>query len=86
MNLEINASLKNGLKAFESTDFEDAKRFFQKAIFENLGRPEPWFQLGAIQEALSNTKGSAYMYYMALDINHSYLPARQALTRLGYIH
>ena len=50
-----------------------------------LTRPEPYYELGSLAEAEGQVNHAVRYYYMALESQSDFEPARAALTRLGRI-
>jgi hypothetical protein len=53
------------------------------AMMRDLNRPEPYYQLGELCEAEGRASHGVQYYYMALQAQPQFEPARAALTRLG---
>jgi len=49
----------------------------------DLTRPEPYYQLGELAEIEGRKPQAVQYYYMALEAQPGFEPARAALTRLG---
>ena len=58
----------------------EARLYLKIAMQSDLSRPEPYFQLGELAEIEGH---AAHYYYMALDAQSNFQPARDALKRLG---
>lgn len=61
----------------------EARAYLKTAMLRNLTRPEPYYWLGYLCEDEGDTRQAAHYYYMALDVNQTFQPAREALQRLG---
>ena len=72
------AELARGRKAYI-----EARLYLKIAMQRDLSRPEPYFQLGELAEIEGHTAHAAHYYYMALDAQSDFQPARDALKRLG---
>jgi DNA-binding NtrC family response regulator len=72
------AELARGRKAYV-----EARVYLKIAIQRDLARPEPYYQLGEISESDGHTSHAVHYYYMALDAQSTFQPARDALKRLG---
>jgi hypothetical protein len=72
------AELARGRKA----DTE-ARVYLKIAIQRDVTRPEPHYQLGELAEGDGHISHAAHYYYMALDVQSTFQPARDALKRLG---
>lgn len=72
------AKLARGRKAFI-----EARIYAKIAMQRDLSRPEPYFQLGELAELDGRSSHAAHYYYMALDAQSTFQPARDALKRLG---
>lgn len=72
------AALARGRKAFI-----EARIYAKIAMQRDLSRPEPYFQLGELAEMDGRSSHAAHYYYMALDAQSTFQPARDALKRLG---
>ncbi len=78
------ALLREGLKAWEQGQREEALRRLRQAVGADLRRPEPWYWMGCLYEEAIDRVSAAYCYYLAND-TRQYLPALAALRRLGYL-
>ena len=72
------AELARGRKAYI-----EARLYLKTAMQRDLSRPEPYFQLGELAEIEGHAAHAAHYYYMALDAQSDFAPARDALKRLG---
>ena len=63
----------------------EARAYLKTAMLRDLTRPEPYYRLGYLCETEGDTRQATHWYYMALDANHAFQPARDALKRMGYI-
>jgi DNA-binding response OmpR family regulator len=61
----------------------EARVHLKIAILRDPSRPEPSYQLGELCEAEGRASHAVQYYYMALDAQPTFEPARAALTRLG---
>ena len=61
----------------------EARVYLKIAIMRDVTRPEPHYQLGELAESEGRTSHAVHYYYMALDAQSTFQPARDALTRLG---
>jgi len=69
--------------ARERKAFVEARVYLKLAMQRNLARPEPYYQLGELAERDGHTTHAVHYYYMALDAQSTFQPARDALKRLG---
>jgi DNA-binding response OmpR family regulator len=72
------AELARGRKAYT-----EARVYLKIAIQRDVTRPEPHYQLGELAESDGRTSHAVHYYYMALDAQPTFEPARAALKRLG---
>ena len=63
----------------------EARVYLKTAMVRDLTRPEPYYWLGALCDQEGDTRQAAHYYYIALDINPTFWPAREALIQLGQI-
>jgi CheY-like chemotaxis protein len=61
----------------------EARVYLKIAMIRDPGRPEPCFQLGELSEAEGQMTHAVQYYYMALEAQPAFEPARAALKRLG---
>jgi len=71
--------------ARERKAYVEARVYLKTAMVRNLTRPEPYYWLGVLCDEEGNTRQAAHYYYMALDVGQTFLPAREALQRLGLL-
>jgi DNA-binding response OmpR family regulator len=64
-------------------DYIEARVYLKSAMLHDPGRPEPYYGLGFLYEDEDDARQALHYYYMALDINHTFQPAQDALIRLG---
>jgi len=64
-------------------DYIEARAYLKTAMLHDSGRPEPYYGLGFLYEDEGDPRQALQYYYMALDINHTFQPAQDALRRLG---
>jgi DNA-binding NtrC family response regulator len=69
--------------ARERKAYVEARAYLKTAMQRDLARPEPYYQLGELAESEGHTSHAVHYYYMALDAQSTYQPARDALKRLG---
>jgi DNA-binding response OmpR family regulator len=69
--------------ARERKAFVEARVYLKIAIQRDVTRPEPYYLLGELSEGDGRVPHALHYYYMALDAQSSFQPARDALTRLG---
>jgi DNA-binding NtrC family response regulator len=72
------AEVARGRKAFV-----EARVYLKIAMQRDVTRPEPYYLLGELSEGDGRVPHALHYYYMALDAQSTYQPARDALTRLG---
>jgi len=63
----------------------EARAYLKTAMGRDLTRPETYYWLGHLYETEGDARQAAHYYYMALDANPTFQPARDALMRLGRI-
>jgi len=61
----------------------ETRVYLKTTMVRDLTRPEPYYWLGYLCEDEGDTRQAAHYYYMALDFNHTFQPAREALQHLG---
>lgn len=61
----------------------EARIYLKLAIQRDLTRPDPYYQLGELAALDRHMSQAAHYYYMALDTDSAFQPARDALKRLG---
>jgi CheY-like chemotaxis protein len=61
----------------------EARVYLKTAIIRDPVRPEPCYELGKLCEAEGRMSHAVQYYYMALEAQPTFEPARAALTRLG---
>jgi len=71
--------------ARERKAFTEARAHLKIAMIRDLSRPEPYYQLGKICEEEGRVGHAVQYYYMALEAQAAYEPARAALKRLGHL-
>jgi len=69
--------------ARERKAYIEARSYLKLAIQRDLTRPDPYYQLGELAELDRHMSQAAHYYYMALDTDSTFQPARDALKRLG---
>ncbi|HEV8720600.1 MAG TPA: response regulator [Candidatus Binatia bacterium] len=69
--------------ARERKAYVEARAYLKTAMQRDLARPEPHYQLGELAESEGHTSHAVHYYYMALDAQSTFQPARDALKRLG---
>ena len=72
------AELARGRKAYT-----EARVYLKIAMQRDVARPEPYYLLGELSEDEGRVPHAVNYYYMALDAQSTFQPARDALTRLG---
>jgi DNA-binding NtrC family response regulator len=72
------AELARGRKAYT-----EARVYLKIAMQRDAARPEPYYLLGELSEDEGRVTHAVNYYYMALDAQSTFQPARDALTRLG---
>jgi len=72
------AELARGRKAYT-----EARVYLKIAIQRDVTRPEPHYHLGELADRDGHTSHAVHYYYMALDAQSTFEPARDALKRLG---
>ncbi|HEY7220447.1 MAG TPA: response regulator [Candidatus Binatia bacterium] len=65
--------------------FAEARIYLKIASQRDAARPEPYYLLGELSEDEGRIPHALHYYYMALDAQSTFQPARDALTRLGRI-
>jgi two-component system, OmpR family, alkaline phosphatase synthesis response regulator PhoP len=71
--------------ARERKAFTEARVHLKLAMMRGLTRPEPYYELGSLAEEEGQVNHAVQYYYMALEAQSDFAPARAALTRLGRI-
>jgi DNA-binding response OmpR family regulator len=71
--------------ARERKAFVEARVHLKIAMMRDLTRPEPCYQLGELSESSGNVREALHYYYMALEAQPKFEPAREALKRLGHL-
>ena len=69
--------------ARERMALTEARVHLKIAMMRDLGRPEPYYELGELCEDEGQVNHAVQYYYMALEAQSTFEPARAALTRLG---
>lgn len=69
--------------ARERKAFTEARVHLKIAMMRDLSRPEPYYELGELCEDEGQVNHAVQYYYMALEAQSTFEPARAALTRLG---
>jgi DNA-binding NtrC family response regulator len=69
--------------ARERKAITEARVYLKIAMMRDPGRPEPCYKLGKLCEAEGRVSHAVQYYYMALEAEPAFEPARAALTRLG---
>ena len=69
--------------ARERKSSTEARVYLKIAIMRDVTRPEPHYQLGELAENEGRTSHAVHYYYVALDAQSTFQPARDALMRLG---
>jgi DNA-binding NtrC family response regulator len=65
--------------------YTEARLHLKIAMMRDLTRPEPYFRLADISELTGNSREALQYYYMAIQANPEFEPARAALKRLGHL-
>jgi DNA-binding response OmpR family regulator len=60
----------------------EARAYLKASMLRDLTRPEPYYWLGVLCEEEGEVRQAAHYYYLALDANHTFQPAHEALVRL----
>jgi DNA-binding response OmpR family regulator len=69
--------------ALERKAYVEARVYLKIAMQRDLSRPEPYYRLGELSEHDGRASHAVHYYYMALDAQSTFQPARDALKRLG---
>jgi DNA-binding response OmpR family regulator len=69
--------------ARERKAFTEARVHLKIAIIRDPSRPEPAYQLGELCEVEGRVNHAVQYYFMALEAQPNFEPARSALSRLG---
>lgn len=72
--------------ARERQAYIEARGYLKAAMTRALDRPEPYYWLGFLWEREGDQKRAVQYYYMAVSARHDYLPAVDALKRLGKLN
>jgi CheY-like chemotaxis protein len=62
----------------------EARAYLKIAMIRDVSRPEPYYWLGFMAEGDGDRRTALQYYYMAVDANRNYEPAREAVKRLGH--
>jgi len=81
----IDALLHLAELAWSRKAYIEARAYLKTALLRDLTRPEPYYWLGFLYESEGDIRQAAHYYYLALDANQTFRPARDALKRLGRI-
>jgi DNA-binding NtrC family response regulator len=65
--------------------FTEARVHLKIAMMRDFTRPEPYYESGSLAEEEGQVSHAVQYYYMALEAQSDFAPARGALTRLGRI-
>lgn len=60
----------------------EARAYLKTAMLRDATRPEPYYWLGFLYESEGNIRQAVHYYSMALEVHHTFQPAREALTLL----
>jgi DNA-binding NtrC family response regulator len=71
--------------ARERKAYVEARVHLKMAMMRDLTRPEPYYRLAELSESGGNIREALHYYYMALEANPTFEPAREALKRLGHL-
>ena len=71
--------------ARERKAFTEVRAHLKIAMMRDLNRPEPYYQLGRLCEEEGRVGHAVQYYYMALEAQPAFEPARAALKRLGHL-
>jgi hypothetical protein len=71
--------------ARERKAVNEARVHLKIAMMRDPGRPEPYYKLGELCEAEGRASHAVEYFYMALEAQSTFEPARTALIRLGYL-
>ena len=74
------AEVARGRKAFV-----EARVYLKIAIQRDVTRPEPYYLLGELSEGDGRIPQALHYYYMALDAQSTFQPARDALTDMAKV-
>jgi two-component system, OmpR family, alkaline phosphatase synthesis response regulator PhoP len=69
--------------ARERKAYVESRVYLKIAMQRDLARPEPYYRLGELSEQDGRASHAVHYYYMALDAQSTFQPAREALIRLG---
>ena len=73
--------LEYAKKCILERDYENAVKFLEKAVSKNISMPEPHNLIGAVYELKSDMLQAKKHYRVALDLDPTYLPAKENLHR-----
>lgn len=62
--------------------YVEARAYLKTAMLRDATRPEPYYWLGFLCESEGNIRQAVHYYSMALEVYHTFQPAREALTLL----
>jgi DNA-binding NtrC family response regulator len=71
--------------AIDRKAVNEARVYLKIAMMRDLTRPEACFKLAELSEADRNVREAVHYYYMALDADPTFEPARAALKHLGQL-
>jgi hypothetical protein len=71
--------------ARERKAFSEARTYLKIAMTRDVSQPEPYYQLGELCEDEGRVSHAVDYYYMALEAQPTFEPARAALKRLGHL-
>ena len=71
--------------ARERKALTEARVHLKIAMMRDLSRPEPYYELGELCEDEGQVNHAVQYYYMALEAQSTFEPARAALIRLGQL-
>jgi DNA-binding response OmpR family regulator len=64
----------------------EARAYLKTAMLRDATRPEPYYWLGFLYESEGDTRQAMHYYSMALEVHHTFQPAREALALLERKH
>jgi IS1 family transposase len=61
----------------------EARAYLKTALLRDRTRPEPYCRLGVLSDHDGDTRQAAHYYSLALEVNPTFQPAREALMKVG---
>ncbi len=88
-NIKSDTSVEELLKLAELArkrgSVSESRSYLKAALQRDLRRPEPYYYLAQLEETENRPRTAMQLYYMALESEATFEPAREALRKLGYL-